>query len=103
MGRLERGEYACEGVSLAIELPIYQTRLHIFLAAMSSSRSVVVTQFVGLSVTNEFFLSPKRFNGVSRKFKGCLKFEGCFMEVLRMCQGSYECVYRKFQVKFKAF
>ena len=45
-----------------------------FLAAMSSSRSDVVTQFVRSFVTNEFFLSPKRFNGVSRKVEGCLKF-----------------------------
>ena len=71
---------------------------------MSSSRSDVVTQFVYLFVslfvrsfvTNEFFLSPKHFNDVSRKFKGCLKFEGCFMEVSRIFQGSLEGANGKF-------
>ena len=55
-----------------------------FLAAMSSSRSDVVTQFVRPFVTKEFFFSLKSFNGVSRKLKGCLKLKGCFMEILFM-------------------
>ena len=40
-----------------------------------------VCSFVRSAPTKEFFLSLKSFNGVSRKFKGCLKFEGCFKEV----------------------
>ena len=52
-----------------------------FLAAMSSSRSDVVTKFVcpcfGVSVpffllvSLKFLLVLKSFNGVSRQFKGC--------------------------------
>ena len=60
-----------------------------FLAAMSSSRSDVVTQFVCSSVCPLFFLLVslkfllvlKSFNGVSRLFKGCLKFKGSFKDV----------------------
>ena len=48
----------------------------------------------------EFYLVLKSFNGVSRKFKGCLKVEGCFMEVSRIFQGSFEGIYRKFQRSF---
>ena len=39
-------------------------------------------------VPEEFFLSLKSFNGVLRKLKGCLKFEGCFKEVSKMFQVS---------------
>ena len=46
-------------------------------------------------------LFPKRFNGVSRKFKGCLKFQGCFKEVSRVFQRSFKGVCRKFQGCFK--
>ena len=65
----------------------------IFLAAMSSSRSDVVTQFVFpcfcvfvrplffLLVSLKFLLVLKSFNGVSRQFKGCLKFIGGFKDV----------------------
>ena len=70
------------------------------LPAIYSLRSDVVTHFVYfLSATKEFllFFKPGSFNGVSSKFKGCLKFEGCFMEVSRTFQGSFEDVYRKFQ------
>ena len=77
---------------------------------MSSSRSDVVSQFVCpfvrvcvpffsfsvLGVCSAFFLVLKGFNGVSRKLKGCLKFVGCFMEVSRIFQGSFERVYRNF-------
>ena len=42
-----------------------------FLAAMSSSRSDVVTKCVRSSVMKEFFSSIKSYNGVSRKPKGC--------------------------------
>ena len=44
-----------------------------------------------------FYLVLKSVNGVSRKFKGCLKFEGCFKEVLRVFQGGFKSVSRKFQ------
>ena len=66
-----------------------------FLAAMSSSRSDVVTQsvrsFVFLSVRPLFFLLVslkfllvlKSFNGVSRQFKECLKFNGSLKAVSR--------------------
>ena len=46
-----------------------------------------VCSFVRSAPTKEFFLSLKSFNGVSRKFKGCLKFEGCFKEVSDMLYG----------------
>ena len=64
-----------------------------FLAAMSSSRSDVVTQFVFPSVRSsvpffllvslKFLLLLKSFNGVSRQFKECLKFNGSFKAVSR--------------------
>ena len=54
-----------------------------FLAAMSSSRSDVVTHSVRSFVTKEFFLSLKSFNCVSRVFKGCLMFKGSFKDVWR--------------------
>ena len=61
-----------------------------FLAAMSSSRSDVVTQCVRVSVCMfaapfflvvSFSLVLKSFNGVSRMFKGCLKFIGSFKNI----------------------
>ena len=67
----------------------------IFLAAMSSSRRDVVTQFVRpfvfpfvrplffLLVSLKFLLVLKRFNGVSRQFKEGLKFNGSFKAVPR--------------------
>ena len=62
---------------------------NLFLAAMSSSRSDVVTQcvrlFVHLSVTKEFF-----------KPQEARKFQGCFEEVSRMFQGSFKEVSRMF-------
>ena len=61
-----------------------------FLAAMSSSRSDVVTQFVFACVRVFvpffffwFLLDLKSFNGVSRLFKGCLKLRGSFKGVSR--------------------
>ena len=48
-----------------------------------------------------FFLVPKSFNGVSRKFKGSLKFQGCFKEVSRMFQGSFRETLRVFHKSFK--
>ena len=66
-----------------------------FLAAMSSSRSDVVTQFVCvcfrvfvrplffLLVSLKFLLVLKSFNGVSKQFKQCLKFNGSFKAVSR--------------------
>ena len=81
--------------------------LHLFLAAMSSSRSDVVTQcvFPCFRVSVPFFsfnvlevsASPKVFqwcfNGVSRPFKVCLKFKGSFKDVSNK---SFKGVYRKF-------
>ena len=62
-----------------------------FLAAMSSSRSDVVTKCVRscvrssvpffLLVSLKFLLVLKSFNGVSRQFKGCLKIKGSFKDV----------------------
>ena len=57
-----------------------------FLAAMSSSRSDVVTQCFRpcfLLVSLNFLLVLKSFNGVSRQFKECLKFNGSFKAVSR--------------------
>ena len=45
----------------------------------------------------ESYLVLKSFNGVSRKFQGCLKFQGCFEEVLRVFTGNFRGVSRKFQ------
>ena len=59
-----------------------------FLAAMSSSRSDVVTQCVRSSVINE---------GVLIKPKKAKKFQGCFEEVSRVFRGSFKGVSRKFQ------
>ena len=76
---------------------------------MSSSRSDVVTQFVGsfvcpfvrpfffLLVSLKFYLVLKSFNGVSRKFLVCLKFVG----VLRKLQGYFKEVLRVFTKSFK--
>ena len=36
-------------------------------------------------------------NGVSRKFQGCLKFQGCFKEILRMIKDSLKVISRKFE------
>ena len=66
----------------------------LFLAAMSSSRSDVVTKFVRLYVrlsiffllvSLKFLLVLKSFNGVSRQFKECLKFNGSFKAAPRNC------------------
>ena len=68
-----------------------------FLAAMSSSRSDVVTKYLCpsvcpslffLLVSLKFLLVLKSFNDVSRQFKGCSRFNGSFKDVSRMCQGS---------------
>ena len=67
----------------------WKTIFIILFAAMISSRSAVVTQSVYQTVTKEFFHSLKIFNDASRKFEGCLNFEGCFMEVSRLFQGSF--------------
>ena len=37
------------------------------------------------------------FQGVFKKFKGCLKFEKSFKGVLRSCQGSFKVVSRKME------
>ena len=79
-----------------------------FLAAMSSSRSDVVTQCVRVSVcpcfrpfffllvSLKFPLVLKGFIVVSRQFKGCLKFIGSFKDV-----SSFKGVSWKFQGCFK--
>ena len=54
-----------------------------------------------LRVCSEFFLVLKCFNSVSRKFKGCLKFQWCFKEVFRVFTESFKGVSRKFQGFFK--
>ena len=60
-----------------------------FLAAMSSSRSDVVTKFVRSCVpffsfsVLEVLSSPKEFQWCFRQFKGCLKFKGSFEDVLK--------------------
>ena len=85
---------------------ISQKSWTLFLAAISSSRSDVVTNsvrsFVRPFVMKEFFFSIKSYNGVSRKSKGCFnevwrmllaslmdrKFQGCFEGVSRVFQRS---------------
>ena len=90
----------------------------IFLGAMSSSSSDVVTQFVFscfrvsvfsyfrvfmfscfrvfvrplffLLVSLKFLLALKSFNGDSRQFKGCLRFNGSFKDVSRALQGCFK-------------
>ena len=62
---------------------------------------VSVRPFFFLLVSLEFFLVPKSFNAVSRKFKRCLKFQGCFKVVLRVFTESFNSVSSKFQECFK--
>ena len=50
----------------------------------------------------KFLLVLKSFNGVSRQFKECLKFNGSFKEVLRLSQGCFKEVSRVFQGSFKS-
>ena len=58
-----------------------------------------------------FYLVLKSVNCVSRMYKGCLKFQGCFKEVLRVFSESFkgkfpECfksVSRKFQECLRKF
>ena len=64
-----------------------------FLAAMSSSRSDVVTQSVRSLVMKEIFFSLRSYKGVSWKPKGC------FNEVSRMIHASF--MDRKLQGCFK--
>ena len=49
----------------------------------------------------EFYLVQKSFNDVSRKFKCCLKFQGCFKAVLRVFTKNFKGVFRKFKGCFK--
>ena len=42
----------------------------------------------------------KNFNGISKKFLRCWKFQGCFKKVLRMFQGNSKGVYRMSQGVF---
>ena len=86
------------GSANIIDRAIYLGREGYFLAAMSNSRSDVVTQFVFscfrvsvflsvpfffLLVSLKFLLVLKSFNGVSKQFKQCLKFNGSFKAVSR--------------------
>ena len=55
-----------------------------------------------LLVSLEFYLVLKCFNGVLRKFRGCLKFQGCLKDVSRMLHGSFNGIYiYKFQGCFE--
>ena len=62
---------------------------------MSLSLSVSGNFFVLVSL--EFYQVLKSFNSVS----GCLKFQGCLKEVLRMFQEIFRSVYKNFQGSFK--
>ena len=68
--------------------------------SLSSSVCPFVFPFVCslffLLVSLEFYLVLKCVNGVLRKFRGCLKFQGCFKDVSRMLQGSFNGIYKKF-------
>ena len=78
-----------------------------FLAAMSSSRSDVVTQCVRpfvllfLLVSLKFLLVLKSFNGVSSLFKGYLEFKGSFKDVLRKFYGCLQKISGVFPGCFK--
>ena len=50
-----------------------------------------------LLVSLKFLLVLKSFNGASRQFKECLKFNGSFKEVLRVFQGCFKDVSRVFK------
>ena len=65
---------------------------------MSSSRSDVVTHFIR---NQGDFLILKSSNGVSRKLEGCLTFQGCFKEVLRVYTESFKGALRKFQERLQ--
>ena len=72
--------------------------------SLSSSVFSFVCPFFSFSVLgfcSAFFLVLKCFNRVSRKCKGCLKFQWCFKEISRIFQGSFQGGYRKFQGCFK--
>ena len=59
-----------------------------------------------LLVPMEFSLILKSFHGVARKFKGCLKFKGCFKEVLKgPCHRNFffPFVFLKFLLVLKSF
>ena len=92
----------------------YKTFVDFFLAAMSSTRSDIVTQCVRLFVCVsmcvslcllfvylKFLLVLKSFNGVSRQFKGCLKFSGSFKDVSRKFQGCFKQISRVFKGSLK--
>ena len=71
----------------------------VFLAAMSSSRSDVVTQFVCLSVRSFVpFFSFSVFEVLSspKEFQWCFKKVLSVFEVSGMFQGSFKDVYKKF-------
>ena len=72
-----------------------------FLAAMSSSRSDVVTQFVRPLVRHQgVFFSLRSYKGVSRSLMCVsMKYQGCFMQVSLI--GSFKVVSRKFQGCFE--
>ena len=59
---------------------------------MTLSLSTFVRPFVPffLLVSLKLLLVLKSFNGVLRKFKECLKFNGSFKAVLRVFPGSFE-------------
>ena len=70
-----------------------------FLAAMSSSRCAVVTQFVFPSVHPSLFLCFRVLGVLSspKEFQRCLMKVLWKFEVLRVFQGSFKGVYKKIQ------
>ena len=76
----------------------------LFLAAMSSSRSDVVTHFVSSFVRNQgFFSKPKEFQWCFKILKWYLRCAWCFkdQEVLRVYTENFKAVSRKFKGFFK--
>ena len=71
------------------------------LSLSASVRPSVRVSLFFLLVSLKFSLALKSFNGVSRLFKGCLKFQGSFKEVLRVFTESFKGVSRKFKGCFK--
>ena len=64
--------------------------------SLSSSVFPSVRPLFFLLVSLKFLLVLKSFNGVSRQFEECLKFNGSFKEVLRLFQGCFKEVSRVF-------
>ena len=110
---LPNGRQFCEKCKVLRFFQKFDFSVIFLLAVMSNSRSDVVTQSVRLFVfpsvrplffllvSLKFLLVLKSFNEVSRQFKGCLKFQGCFKEVIRVLTENLKGVSRKFRGCFK--